>query len=478
MDFVNKFKEVFFSVFPIAFIGLFIGLTIVPLGSLLVPFLVSCAFVIIGLGLFLTGAEIGLVPMGEKLGEKVSRKRNLPLLLTLGLVVGFCVTFAEPDVNVLCLQVSSIHPDIDPNGLRFLISGGLALFLALGLFCILKKYALRIVFVFLYLIVFILIPLFGRGMVGISFDASGSTTGPLAVPFILALGLGISKTSKKGDVGGFGLTGIASIGPIAAVLMSKLLLGGGISAATEGISNAHVAASLSETLRSQALGTLMGFAPLVVLLAVLQVTLIRFPRIKLKNVILGIIYSFVGIVFFLTGAEYGFMPVAAKIGSTLFSSRPWLMTSLIAWVLGLFTVVSEPAVWVLTGQVEDVTSGRISKKTVMLFLCFGVSVAVFLAAVRVYFEIGFAYFAYGGIGIALMLSLFSPPLFTSLAFDSGGVASGPMSASFILSFVSAGANTGDAAFGVIGLIAIAPIISIQILGIIYGIKEKRLAASA
>ncbi len=477
MELVRKFKETFISVMPIALTSLVIGLTIAPLGGLLPRLIIGSALVISGLSIFLAGTDIGLVPIGEKLGERVSRKRSLPLLLVLGAAVGFCVTFAEPDVNVLCSQVAAMGFGIDSGTLKLLIASGLAALLSLGLFCIFRKIRMKIAFLILYAIVLVIIPFVGETASCISFDASGSTTGPLAIPFIIALGLGISKTSKKGDVSGFGLTGIASVGPVMAVLIGALLLMRGAgSQGAAAVSASHASeslVSLPAAFSDQFFGTVKGFSPLVALIAMLQLFLVRFPRIKLKNVSLGILYSFVGIVVFLAGAEYGFMPVGRSIGYQLFNFQPWYVTSFVAFLIGLFTVASEPAVWVLTDQVEEVTSGRIRRRTVLIFLCFGVSMSVFLAAIRVYFAISYLYFVYAGIGLSLVLSAFCPPLFTSLAFDSGGVASGPMSASFILSFISGGTKTGDSGFGVIGLIAIAPIISIQILGIMYRIREGR-----
>lgn len=474
MDFISKFKETFFSVFPIVAVVVILNYTIAPLGSAFVPFLIGSICLLFGLSLFLSGTDIGMVPVGEKLGAVLANRKSVALMLTVGFVVGFAVTYAEPDVNVLALQVHSLNPSINENVLRLLIAVGLGFFIDLGLLRVLKRVKLRTVLVICYLIVFVILAFTKQDIASISFDASGATTGPLAVPFILALGLGVSGSSTTGQNDSFGLTGIASIGPIIAVGVMSLCSSG---------SNTVVVMESSEELALtfkqvfvQMLGkTTIGFGPLAAIIIILQLTLLKFPRIKFRKIIFGIVYSFVGIVIFLTGVEFGFSGVGRLLGQEISSNYPMWVTILIALVFGGIVVCAEPAVWVLTHQVEEVTAGRIKKSLVMTFLCIGVALAVALSILRIFLSISFFWFIYVGVGLSLILSFFCPPLFTGIAFDSGGVASGPMSTTFLLSFALGVSGSGNMGFGLVGLIAISPLIAIQVLGIIFKIKEKRIS---
>lgn len=468
----EKLKETIISVLPIVAVVLVLNFTIAPLGSALISFVIGAVFLVIGLTLFLTGTDIGMVPIGEKLGSVIISKRNVPLMLSIGFIIGFAVTFAEPDVNVLASQVHSLNPSINQRTLVFLIAVGLGIFVDIGLFRTIKRIKLKWVLYVFYLVVFVLVCFAGQSMASISFDASGATTGPLAVPFLLALGLGVSSSSKDGRDDSFGLTGVASIGPILAVSLMAVF-SGKAGAAQETSAVAQVELSLAEIFIGQIKNTAVGFGPLAGIIIIFQFTLLHFPKIKFRRILVGIVYSFVGIVIFLTGVEYGFSNVGKLLGQTIASSFSSWVWVLIALVFGAIVVCAEPAVWVLTQQIEEVSAGRIKKRHVMLFLCIGVSVAVALAMLRIVFNINYLYFVLIGVGLALVLALFCPPMFTGMAFDSGGVASGPMSTSFLLSFALGVSGSAELGFGMVGLIAIAPLISIQVLGIIFRINEKR-----
>lgn len=471
MDFFGKLKETLTSVLPIVGVVLILNFTIAPLGESLLPFLLGAVLLVLGLSLFLAGTDIGMVPIGEKLGSVLAHRRNVTLMLVIGFIIGFCVTLAEPDVSVLASQVHDLNPAINQQFLVVMIALGLGIFVDIGLLRIFKQYPLKWVLIAFYLIVFVLVAIAGQSMASIAFDASGATTGPLAVPFLLALGLGVSSATKEGGDSSFGLTGVASIGPILAVAVMAILSGGSANGAIESSETTEVL-SFWGVLLEKIESTAMGFGPLALIIIILQFVLLHFPAVKFRKIVFGIIYSFIGIVIFLTGVDYGFVSVGRQLGQVISANHPWVIIPL-ALVLGGIVVCAEPAVWVLKNQVETVTAGRIKGSLVMGFLCIGVAGAVALAMVRIMFQINYLWFVFIGVGLALVLSLFSPPLFTGIAFDSGGVASGPMSTTFLLSFALGVSGSAELGFGLVGLIAISPLIAIQILGIIFKIKENK-----
>lgn len=477
MDFLDKLKETLLSVLPIVGLVLILNFTIAPLGSLLLPFLLGALMLVAGLSLFLAGTSIGIAPVGEKLGSVLAQKRSVVFMLIIGFVIGFVVTLAEPDVTVLAGQVHSLNPSISEGLLVFLIAIGLGLFTCLGLLRTVTGFSLKWVLLIAYLVAFVLVSIVGQGMASISFDASGATTGPLAVPFILALGLGVSASTRQGKDNSFGLTGIASIGPILAVALMALLAsssGGAETVAAETEEASGFLASLLHTLKN----TAIGFSPLAVIILVLQFSLLHFPRIKFRNIILGMIYSFIGIVIFLVGVDFGFVEVGRYLGQTISQSHSPVLVVVLALIFGGIIVIAEPAVWVLTDQVRDVTAGRIRKSLVMIFLCLGVSVTVALAMVRIFLDINYLWFVFIGVGAALVMTFFTPSLFTGIAFDSGGVASGPMSTTFLLSFAMGVSGSAEMGFGLVGLIAISPLIAIQILGLVFRFKERKVKKGA
>ncbi len=478
MDFLEKLKETITSVLPVALVVLILNFTIAPIGDHLVPFLAGTVFLVIGLALFLTGTDVGMTPIGEKLGSVLAGSRSLWFILATGLVIGFAVTFAEPDVSVLASQVHSINSAVNPRILILFIAVGLGLFVDTGLLRVLKQVPLRYTFLLFYGVILVSTCFIGQNMASISFDASGSTTGPLASPFILAIGLGVASSAKTKEDSSFGLTGVASMGPIIAVAVMALLASMGSSGVEEGAPAGLNPEELGrETLfgaaSNMAKQTAIGFAPLVAIILVLQFTVMHFPKIRFRKIVMGIIYAFVGIVIFLTGVEYGFKDVGKILGDLISARYPHAVFLLISLVFGAIVVLAEPAVWVLTKQVETVTAGIIKKKTVMMFLCIGVSVAVVLASARAIYNINYLWFIFAAVGTSLVLSFFCPPLFVGIAFDSGGVASGPMSTTFVLSFAMGASVSADMAFGVVGLIAMAPLVSVQILGIMFKVKQRR-----
>lgn len=471
MDFIAKLKETLTSVLPIIVIVLILNFTVAPLGDKLLPFLLGGLLLVLGLSLFLAGTDIGMVPVGEKLGSVLAQRRSVPLMMAMGFVIGFSVTLAEPDITVLANQIHSMNPAINSKVLVVMIALGLGLFVDMGLLRTFLGFPLKWLLIGFYLLVFALVVFIDQGMVSICFDASGATTGPLAVPFLLALGLGVSASTKHGDDSSFGLTGVASIGPILAVAIMALLShsSGGSDIAASG----SVTHGFGHVILSKLKDTAIGFGPLFLIILVLQFTLLHFPKVKFRKMVLGMVYSFIGIVVFLTGVDFGFVEVGRYLGQTISRNYSPVLVVGLALVFGGIVVLAEPAVWVLTHQVETVTAGRLKRSMVLVFICIGVALSVALAMIRILFSINYLWFVFIGVGSALLMTLFTPSLFTGIAFDSGGVASGPMSATFLLSFAIGVSGSASMGFGLVGLVAISPLISIQILGIIFRIKERK-----
>lgn len=484
MDLVRKFRETALSVVPLLLIVIVLQLTIAPIGWHAVgSFAIGSILIIVGLSLFLLGTDIGIVPVGQNTGSALVRKRNLPLMLTVGFIIGVVITIAEPQVQVLAGQVTNLAPHVSRSSLVIAISLGVGIFVAISFARIIFSISYRYLILGFYLMVTVLAILVDTFFLGIAFDAGGATTGPMTVPFILALGVGVAgvRKSKNSEQDSFGLVGIASIGPIAAVLIMGL---GGSSAASvaDGLESSTAGAiGFRPVLGSTALDVLQALGPLALLFIIFQFTLLHQQRRLVVRMVEGLVYAAVGLVLFLVGVNGAFMPVGTLLGAAIGSSgHLWILIP-IGLFLGAVVVLAEPAVWVLTDQVRDVSGGSIKKSMVLVFFSIGVSIAVGLAMLRVVSGLPLALFLIPGYAIAMLLMFLSPPLFTAIAFDSGGVASGPMSSSFLLAFTlgassAAGGDPFADAFGIVALIAMTPLITIQLLGIIYkrgGYKRSR-----
>jgi hypothetical protein len=455
---------------------------------MLINFLIGGILLIFGLSIFLLGAEIGMIPIGQKVGSALTKKRNLPLMLFVGFVVGFVLSVAEPDIQVLAAQVTATDASIPRTPLILMISAGVGLFVAIALARTILQFPLKWLFTIFYAIVFILAALVSPEFVSIAFDAGGATTGPMTVPFIIALGLGVASVRKNVSTSSveddsFGFVGIASIGPILAVLAMGMVFGSNGSASAQGIVSEIAGA---ETIAQHFLHLVPEIAkeaatallPLSLILLVFQITLLHMPKHQVKKTILGLLYTFVGLVIFLIGVNGGFMPAGRTLGAGIGSKgNGWILVP-IGLLFGAVVVCAEPAVWVLTDQVEEVSGGHIRRPVMLISLAIGVAVAVALAMTRVITGLSIWWYLLPGYIIALVMTFFCPPLFTAIAFDSGGVATGPMSSTFILSFTlgasqALGGTPTTDAFGVLAMIAMTPLIAIQILGLMYKKKQQK-----
>ena len=478
----EKLIESLKAIGPIVCLVLIISLTIVPLPSgILLAFLLGSALLVVGEMFFSLGAELAMGPMGERMGSGVTKTRKLPLILGIGFLLGFLITIAEPDLKVLAEQVPSI-----PNAVLILsVAGGVGVFLVIAFLRMLFKIPLHIMLLGLYSIL-LLVAVFAPGdFMAVAFDAGGVTTGPMTVPFIMAFGVGISaiRNDKSAADDSLGLVALCSVGPILMVLLLGILYH------PQNVN--YQWETVTEINESVAMGRLfMGglptyiseigrsLIPTVLLFAIFQFFLIHMNRMGLKKIGMGLLYTFMGLVLFLTGANVGFMPAGLFLGQMLAKLPYYWIIIPLGILIGFFIVKAEPAVYVLMRQVESITDGAVSGRSLQLSLCLGVAAAVGLAMLRVMSGLSILWFIIPGYLISLALSFFVPRIFTAIAFDAGGVASGPMTATFLLPLaigacISLGGNVVTDAFGVIALVAMTPLITIQILGLLYTIKSRR-----
>ncbi len=484
MHALEKFRESLYSVLPVILLVLLLHWTVAPIPELLCRFLIGGLLLILGLSVFLLGTEIGMVPIGQKAGAALTSRKNLPLLIGMGFVIGFLVTVAEPDVQVLAVQVAGVDASIPPSLLVSIIAMGVGLFVSVAMGRIILGLSLRLLLTLFYILVFGCAYFTNPAFLGIAFDAGGATTGPMTVPFIMALGLGVAAVRGDGNAGNdsFGFIGLASIGPIVAVLVLGLVFTGG-----QGQNLPHVVEeAVSRTTAEQFLHLVpevgrevsAALGPLVFLFILFQFWLLRMPPMQVLRMCVGLVYTFIGLVLFFVGVKGGFMPAGAELGAqiALLDSNEILIP--IGLVIGAVVVCAEPAVWVLNAQVEQVSGGHIRKNVMLVSLSAGVACSVAIAMTRVLLGLSIWWFLIPGYVLALGMSRFCPQIFTAVAFDSGGVASGPMASTFILAFTlgaskALGGNPITDAFGVIAMIAMTPLITIQILGILYGAAQRR-----
>ncbi|HCL79356.1 MAG TPA: DUF1538 domain-containing protein [Synergistaceae bacterium] len=483
MNLLEKLKETGISVVPIIVIVLLLYPTVAPIGGmLLMQFIVGGVLIILGLSVFLLGTDIGVLPMGHAIGAALVHRRNLPIMLATGFFIGFFITVAEPDVQVLANQVATVDPSISRLFLLVMIGLGVGFFVSVAFWRIMRQFPYHIMLLGFYLLVFALAYFSAPQYLGIAFDAGGATTGPMTVPFIMALGVGVAavRGAKSAEDDSFGLVGLASIGPIMAVLIMGVLSRGdqtGQSGAQAATAATGVLSAFLAVLPGTTHEVTMALAPLAVILVIFQVTMLHMGRHQVTRMAKGLLYTFLGLVIFLTGVNGGFLPAGFVIGGTIGgAAENWVLVP-IGFALGAMVVLAEPAVWVLNNQVEEVSGGHINRRFMLIALSAGVSVSVAISMIRVLTGMSIWWYLIPGYLIALVLTFACPPLFTAIAFDSGGVASGPMSSTFILSFTigassAAGGNPITDAFGVVAMIAMTPLITIQALGLLFQRKEK------
>ena len=481
---VEKIKESLASVLPVTGIVLLLLITISPVDApILLSFLLGAVMLIFGMGLFTLGAEISMMPMGEYVGSKVTKTKKIWIIVLISLFVGIMITISEPDLTVLAGQIQSI-PSIT---LILSVAVGVGAMLVIAMLRIIFKVRLKYLLLGFYAVVFILAAFVPTSFLAISFDSGGVTTGPMTVPFIMSLGVGVASIRADEEAGNdsFGLIALCSVGPIIAVMMLGLF--NNVDTLTPEVyeiptlnDSREIFMSFFTQLPHYASEVVIAVGPIVVFFLIFRALSGGIGTKGLGKILIGVLYTFLGLTLFLTGVNVGFMPLGNLLGSTLADSwLKWLIIP-IGMLIGYFIVAAEPAVHVLTKQVEDETSGAIPAKVLSLALSVGVAISVGIAMLRVLTGIPILYVLIPGYAIALLLSFVVPDVFTSIAFDSGGVASGPMTATFLLPFAvgactAVGGNIAEDAFGVVAMVAMTPLIAIQILGLVYKLKSNKAA---
>lgn len=481
-----KLKESAFAVLPITLTVLVLGLTIGGFDAYVtIGFLVGAVMLIIGMALFTLGADTAMMPIGETMGASLTKTKKLWLILGVSFVTGLLVTIAEPGLLVLTSRLSEAmpNPELNKNILLFAVGGGVGLFLLIAMVRTIFNIDLNKLLIVFYTVVFIvaiILTALGKAdFLPAAFDSGGATTGAITVPFIMAYGIGIAAI-KGGDKASdsFGYIALASIGPIIAVMIWGVFS----TPPTEyvfSLESFNIIDYLT-TIPSSMLEVLLPVLMILGFFLIFQFTLIKLPKKSLLKIFIGIVYSIIGLAIFLSGANVGFLYAGSLLGQKLAeTSFNWILIP-IGVLVGCFIVAAEPAIVVLNEKVEEISGGTIKKKTMLFALMAGIGVSIGLSMLRILFKINIWWMIAPGYLISIVLTFFVPKVFTAVAFDSGGVASGPMTSAFLLPFAmgacsALGGNILSDAFGVIAMVAMTPLITIQIVGLIATIKTKRLA---
>ena len=468
----EKLKEAVASVIPVTLIVLLLQIITPMPTNMLIAFLIGAVMLVLGMGLFSLGADIAMMPMGERIGAHIIKSKHYLVLIPAVFMIGALITVAEPDLQVLADQFETLNR----WAVILTVAAGVGSFLVLAL----------------YVLVFAVagtMAIDNGTFIPVAFDSGGVTTGPITVPFFMALGIGFAavRGGKNAQDDSFGMVALCSIGPILAMLILGLATGvnevsSGVSALPEHGDFGAVAAAFGRGLPGYIKEVALALLPIVLLFGIFQFVFLHLPKKMLIRLGAGLVYTFVGLVLFLTGVNVGFMPAGTFLGGALAGTAvPWILIP-IGMVLGFVVVLAEPAVRVLNKQVEEITVGAISQRAMLLSLSIGVAVSVGISMLRVVTGISLWYFLIPGYAIAIELSFFAPKVFTAIAFDSGGVASGPMTATFMLPFamgacIALGGNVSTDAFGLVAMVALTPLITIQVLGCVYKIKLMRVERS-
>lgn len=471
---LKKLKESLISVLPVVALVFILNLT--PLINFttaeIITFLVSAIFLILGISLFNLGADLSMTPMGEHIGSGLTKLKSLLILLSVCLAMGILITVAEPDLSVLANQVNAI---INSQLLIYTVGVGVGLFLVAAVLKIIFRKPLSSMLMFFYMMLFAfscILLISGNGeLIPLAFDSGGVTTGPITVPFIMALGVGIASSigGKNSSENSFGLIALCSVGPMLAVLVLGSMTSGEMPdyIPDYGLNTTFI--NIVRTVLHTAKEVAIALALIVAFFVVLQIVCLKLPKKKLIQISVGIMYTFIGLVIFLSAVSIGFMPIGYELGGQLAENSTLLVV--FGFAIGMVVVLAEPAVHVLNKQVEEITEGTVSRKSMMIALSIGVGLSICLSMLRIVLDFNILYYLIPGYLISLGLSFFVPGLYTAIAFDSGGVASGPLTSSFILPLAVGAcyALQGQSkilsdAFGVVAMVAMAPLITIQLLG--------------
>ena len=480
----GKIRESLISALPVTVIVYLLSATPlldVSIGEL-ITFTIGAVLLVLGIGLFSMGADLAMTPMGAHVGAGLSRQRKLWLLCGICFLLGMLITISEPDLQVLANQVRTV---MNGTVLIACVGVGVGAFLILAILKIVFRMSLSHILMLFYMLLFglaLVLVVNGNGaLLPVAFDSGGVTTGPITVPFIMALGVGIANIlgDRRSRENSFGLVSLCSVGPVLAVMVLGIFSRNELSYTVPDYSvSADIAGAFLNTAAHTCREVATALGLIVGMFLLCQIVFLKLSRRILKRIAIGVAFTYAGLVIFLTGVNVGFMPIGYKIGCALGQGNPGMLVGF-GLVIGILVVLAEPAIHVLNAQVEDVTGGLVNRRAMMVGLCIGVGTALALSMLRIVFDFSLIYYVVPGYFIALMLSLVVPPVYTAIAFDSGGVASGPMTSGFLLPLAIGACVTihgSDAvlrdAFGVVALVAMAPLIAIQLLGFRGIVAEK------
>ena len=482
---LDKIKEALVSVLPIVIIVALLCLLVTPVSTgYLLAFLIGTLMIVGGMGLFTLGAETSMTVIGNRIGSSLTKSKKLWLILLVSFLLGVAVTVSEPDLQVLAATV----PHIDTSILIITVGVGVGFFLMVCMLRIFLGVRLRWLLLAFYGVVFLLAAFADAEFLSVAFDAGGVTTGPMTVPFVLALGVGVAniRSDRKAEADSFGLVALCSIGPILFVLLLGFLYPSAESSVSvpsiDFGSTTEIGAAYFAAIPHYMLETAIALLPIIAIFLLFQIFSFKMNLRAFFKICYGILYTYLGLVLFLTGVNVGFSSLGTVLGGELFDGWTKYLLIPLSMCLGWFIISAEPAVYVLEKQIESVSAGAIPGKAIKYSLSIAIAVAMGIAMLRVLTGISIMWFLIPGYAIALLLSFFVPDIYTAIAFDSGGVASGPMTATFMLQFMigvssAAGGNILTDAFGIVATVAMMPLISIQIVGFIYGRKTKKIAAA-
>lgn len=474
------FRDSFLSTIPILLIVCILYFTnISGLTNLeFILFLIASILIFVGIGFFTRGSEMAMSKIGEEVGANLTKSKNIFIIIFIIFLLGLFVTIAEPDLTVLAEMT------LNKWLIIILVGLGVGFFLVVAVLRIVFQKNLKIWLLAFYGLLFAIACLVDDKYIPFSFDSGGVTTGPMTVPFILALGIGIANTrGGKSSSDSFGLTALCSIGPILVVMIITILMGENTGIFYDyiptDIESVGILGSLTHAFIKSLKEVGIALAPIIVFFLIFNFIYIKLPKIELAKIGFGMLYTFIGLVIFLCGVQGGFSPVAKSLGNNLalLSDQLYILV-IVSFLMGLFALLCEPGVHVLVKQVEKTSDGMISKTQMLLSLAIGVGLAICLSLIRVIYGFSLLYYLVPGYILACFLMFFVPDIYTAIAFDSGGVASGPMTAAFILPFAIGASNALNqniltSAFGVVAMVALMPLIVIQLLGLNATLKKKR-----
>ena len=477
----GKMMESFISVLPIIAIVSILCFSVVPItNDQMLSFLIGAQMLVVGLGLFEFGAESSMTRIGNQIGSALTRSKKLALILPVSFALGVIITIAEPDLSVLSENV----PHIETRVLIMTVAVGVGFFLVLAMLRILFAVPLKWMLLVSYGILFALAFASDPDYLSVAFDAGGVTTGPMTAPFIMAMGIGVAsiRSDRNAEADSFGLIALCSVGPILAVLLLGFFYPGEASEIAAAIARSYTTTlELSRdylTSIPHYMGEVaMSLLPVMAAFLVFQLTLLKLNRESVVKILIGFAFTYAGLVIFMTGVNLGFSSLGVTLGQTIGSSQYSLLLIPLGGIIGWVIVSAEPAVQVLTKQVEEISAGAVSSRAMKLALSAAIGIATGISMLRVLTGLPILYLLLPGYAFALVLSFVVPPIFTAIAFDAGGVASGPMTATFLLPLAmgactAVGGNLLTDAFGVVAMVAMFPLITVQIMGVVFVLRQR------